>query len=294
MLRDLRLLHQNGAASGLHLWENQFSSLMTQLNEFCRISSDQLLEEELLFYSRHRQKDLQKWFEEKRDMQNKADSNIFLLPIGWGSGYDAKTIADLLSPTTFKAITTTYRNTKGLGYPGRNMDRQWLGPLDAPKSRKVAIRSIHNDIQLEPMGWVKIQVNDVNSPEIQQEWESLRNKSQLPKRNYKAPILTESPRLKEEVEEIHKPKLEPSFVISFDSIPEVGKQFIGTIFAIDQKGIYLEIPGLSADEVAFGWISIDDRNPKLKEDQSIHCQVSEITTDPLQPEVKKVICFIID
>lgn len=125
--------------------------LMIYLPEYCRRVSQNLLSQERVFYQQHGRKELTEWFEKRLTSLGKSRPEVFILPLGWGSGYDAKTITDLLGTTTFKKVVDTYEYTSGLGKPGRRKEAAWLGPDDSPKSRKVVVRQ---DGTLEPMGWV--------------------------------------------------------------------------------------------------------------------------------------------
>ena len=293
MRRDLRILTGFGAARTLGLHQNRYSSLMSRLVEYCRLASDQLLEEEILFYHSHCRPDLESWFVEKRDLQNKANPNVFLLPIGWGSGFDTKAITDLLEANTFKEVTKTYKNTSGLGYPGQNPDMIWLGPFDAPKSRKVALRSdkITGEVILEPMGWVAVRIEDKNSSAIQEEWQRLVNQSTAPKRNYES--ARPEPNLRKSVsEEPIQPQPSSRLVLKFDSLPEIDDLFYGHIFSIERDGIYLEIPGLT-DDMAYAWLESPKSRRKFVDGQLILCRVVEILSDPIQPNIKRIVSNLV-
>ncbi len=126
---------------------DKMEEMMAFLPEYCRHASVNLLEQEYEFYKRHQHADLAQWFEGTLNRLNEANQEVFILPLGWGSGYDAKTITDLLGEKVFKRVVDTYANTAGLGKPGRNRHAEWLGPADSPKSRKVVV---HSDDKLEP------------------------------------------------------------------------------------------------------------------------------------------------
>jgi CRISPR type III-A-associated RAMP protein Csm5 len=152
--------------------------VMIFLPEYCRRTSFNLLEQEYQFYIRHHNMELAKWFEKKINLLAKSSEEVFVLPIGWGSGYDAKTITDLLGEATFKIVVEKYKNTEGLGKPGRSKNANWLGPVDSPKSRKVVVQA---DGRLEPLGWVAMRFTSVDGKES--DWlscERIRLASQRP------------------------------------------------------------------------------------------------------------------
>lgn len=159
------LLSQKAAALGFQKAEH----LLAFLPEYCRIASQNLLIQERDFYERHGQPELREWFEKRLNELSSLPENIFYLPLGWGSGYDAKTITDLLDGETFKTVVNTFRNTKGLGKPGNNEKEKWLGAADSPKSRKVVVQ----DSGSYPLGWVEVHLD---SPVDQNDWLSAERK----------------------------------------------------------------------------------------------------------------------
>ena len=82
-----------------------------------------------------------------------AKSNACLLRLGWGAGYDDKTITDLLDDDTFEDVLDQYRLT--VGRPGRKLNNPPLEKSLSPKSRKVALDKKNRWV---PMGWIKIEI----------------------------------------------------------------------------------------------------------------------------------------
>jgi len=127
------------------------TDLLFDIGTYCRLAASNLIEQEIAFYTRHRQPDLVEWYEHRLSELEKMKGNTCLLPIGWGTGFDAKAVTDLLDEAVFESVVYKYKNTRGLGKPGGR--GRWLGPDDSPKSRKIAVRP---DGRLEPLGWVRL------------------------------------------------------------------------------------------------------------------------------------------
>ncbi len=147
------LLRENGPARKLRFASR--SALVMNFAHYCRIAAANLIDQEIAFYHAHHQSDLEEWFFKRKAELDKLPETAFLLPVGWGTGYDAKTVTDQLGEQVFRSVVSKYRNTKRLGKPGGGGD--WLGPDLSPKSRKVVF---HTDEWLEPIGWVRIQIQE--------------------------------------------------------------------------------------------------------------------------------------
>lgn len=128
--------------------------LIEQFAVSCKASALNLIEQEIAYYSKHNQRDLKEWYEIRRAEAVRMPKNQFLLSLGWGSGFDAKTITDLLGEQVFRNVVNNYENTKRLGKPsGTN---NWLGVEESPKSRKIVVRRRDGQEEREPLGWVKV------------------------------------------------------------------------------------------------------------------------------------------
>lgn len=86
----------------------------------------------------------------EKAMQNDA----CLLRLGWGAGYDDKTVTDLLDDDTFREVLDTYGLT--VGRPGRRRNNPPMDKPFAPKSRNVALDSKGRWM---PLGWVRMAVS---------------------------------------------------------------------------------------------------------------------------------------
>lgn len=150
--RNVAMLSGRGAMSELEF--KHTAQFIQQLSIPCKASALNLIEQEIAFYEKHGQQDLREWYDKRRAEAVRLQKNQFLLSIGWGSGFDAKTITDLLGEQVFRNVVSNYNNTKRLGKPG-GTDR-WLGVEESPKSRKIVVRRSNGDEVREPLGWVKI------------------------------------------------------------------------------------------------------------------------------------------
>ncbi|MDR3573121.1 MAG: type III-A CRISPR-associated RAMP protein Csm5 [Anaerolineaceae bacterium] len=299
--RDLRLLDSNGLAKELNT--SDLASLMVNLTGYCRIAGFELIEQEIEFYHRHGRGDLAGWFEGKRDALLSRD-DLFILPIGWGSGYDAKTITDQLGYEAYDAVVENYRNTAGLGKPGNSSANPWLGPNESPKSRKVVVRE---DGTVEPIGWVVIKLDPIGK--VSEEWLSLTKENappQMPspqaladRRIFlnqgpeSAELIPPGPEITEPVNELQHEK--PSrMVFRFTSLPIPGDRFRGLVLTTDDpSGVYVEIPGLSPDDQAMAFIDHKDIHQQLMEDEVIICEVIDVKPDPEQNGLMLVKCILV-
>ncbi len=218
--------------------------------------------------------------------------------MGWGSGYDAKSITDLLGTETLKKVVDIHRNTRGLGYPGNRPGPEWLGwDEDAPKSRKVIVRL---DGKLEPMGWVAMRFTPADSSD---DWLTSRREELVEYMpvieiaEQPAPTQLEepskSPASPSSVAPITKPPQKPLIKV-FKATPKPGDAFEGIIFAIDDKTILLEIPGLDPDTQAYAFLARQD-NPLLviaREGQSLRCQVILVEEDATKKGYYRVGCQV--
>lgn len=225
----------------------QKEELLIFLSDYCRRVSHDLLLQEKKFYTEHFRKDMADWFEKRLTLLTKSDEDVFILPMGWGSGYDAKTITDLLGGETFEKVVKTYNNTQGLGKPGRNKNAPWLGPDDSPKSRKV----VERDNGAEPIGWVACRF----LPDDEENWLAQRRK--ILKQQKPLPIvLITKPASNQTTQPVSDSSTKPASLSSsvvkpltgsFHSVPQIGDRFEGTVIETGEE-ILIEIPGLEDSE----------------------------------------------
>jgi CRISPR-associated protein Csm5 len=130
-------------------------SLIARFYRYCRVASTNLLEQELAFYEGHRQQQLAEAVARLLDQLKALPDSAFYLPLGWGTGFDAKTVTDLLGKEVFRMVVTNqkYKNMRRLGRPGGS--DEWLGPELSPKTRKVVY---YSEEGLEPIGWLRVEL----------------------------------------------------------------------------------------------------------------------------------------
>jgi len=244
-------------------------------NDFVRQASLNLLGQEIEFYERHSRPELKAWFQKRLSQLEKGDSNEVFLPLGWGSGYDAKTITDLFSEQTFEAVVNAFsdpnkrlrafRNVQGLGRPGNQPGADWLGAADSPKSRKVIYRS---ETDALPVGWVAVRLEPVD--EAAAEWMQAERarlaryqpavKAQPRPAEPDKPASSAQPATPQTqpapaaapVKPVPPPQPQPQALIpQFDRTPRVGEVFEGTYLEEDSGEVLYEIPGLDLDTQAY-------------------------------------------
>lgn len=121
------------------------------LQECNRVAKEQIIQE-WTFADRTKWREGKKFYGWMVDQLEKAiRHDACLLRLGWGSGYDDKTMTDLLDEETFDEVRDSYSLPVGL--PGRRRGNGYLPKALSPKSRKVALD--HKDRWL-PLGWIQL------------------------------------------------------------------------------------------------------------------------------------------
>lgn len=276
MVWQTHLLRQEASQLGFSKVEH----LLAFLPEYCRRASQNLLEQERCFYERNGQSELRDWFAKRLQDLSSLPEYAFYLPLGWGSGYDAKTITDLLDVKTFEIVVKSFKNTEGLGKPGRRRDATWLGPDDSPKSRKVVMQGD----KLLPLGWVEIRL----TPTTAEDWLAYRRTAlkdrkpvtltesqppaySVPTQSSQATVTTATPAKSD----FSKPKPQPKRLIEkFTDIPNIGDRFKGEVFNQEGRSLDLFIPGLD-DTFAYAHISAENNetSKRYREGDIVICEV---------------------
>ncbi len=280
-----------GQAGAKDLEFKQVRSLMVYLPEYCRAASLHIIQQEIAFYHKYGAADLAGWFEKRRDQMLKSPDEIFLLPIGWGSGYDPKTITDLLDKATFETVADNLRNTSGLGRPGNRRESDWLGPELSPKSRKVVERPGKDRL---PVGWVALRLMDGTGPGSK--WMSqARLKLAAEKPTFPALEVSSPPQAAPKTAPqaasqppaparpaVKEQSVEPPvrLITTFNRPPEIGEAFQGEIFEITKGVVLLSIPGLE-DTEAYAMLAPEDYPPlmRLRDGQQVRLQVISKTLE---------------
>jgi CRISPR-associated protein Csm5 len=141
LIMDRYILRPERRVRGMYHFRKRH--FFDQLIERCREFSGQLIKLELDFYSDCGIWKLQGFYEALAKRQASLQSDEFLMPIGWGTGWLAKTIGTKLTRGEVSTVADTYHLEK------------WQGPLFPevfPKTRRLV-----GDRQAsEPLGWVKM------------------------------------------------------------------------------------------------------------------------------------------
>jgi len=277
------LFSQGARSLGL----KNIEDLMVFLPDYCRRVSQDLLTQEISFYKRHARSDLAEWFQKRLDSLAEFEDSVFILPMGWSSGYDAKTITDLLGEETFDKVVETYKNTSGLGKPGRDKNAEWLGVEDSPKSRKIIERSTG----AEPMGWVACWF----VAEGRENWLEERSAALSALRPAALVIPTPSigsvelPGSKTVVDAPQTPIVERKIIENFNAIPRLGDCFMGEVFDTPAGEILMIIPGM--DDLDAYAVLKPGSYPKLMQSfKLIKCEVIGFEPDTHQKNCKRVLC----
>jgi CRISPR-associated protein Csm5 len=133
----------------------RFQQKIFDFTKACNVVAEEQIDQEIDFFKRCNKSDVVKWYEDLRKRMANLREDQCLLRIGWGAGYDAKTVSDVFDPDTFDAIRKTYELP--VGRPGRK------GPLLpkalSPKSRKLALYKDDADQKFVPLGWIQLTVH---------------------------------------------------------------------------------------------------------------------------------------
>jgi len=271
------------------------------LAQYCREAALRLIEQEYDFYDRHFEKPVAEWYQQLHQTALNLPPNAFLLPIGYGSGFDAKTITRMLGNKRFEAICQNFRNTQGLGRPGNTLGGKWFGPADAPKSRKLVVDQTGQKL---PLGWVEVHMQPADE---RVDWlKGLQSQHRAPQFSEHAPLRrTVSAPTPPVLAPTSKPTPAPTsaahdgpqsqsssgspILTHLTDIPKPGDRFHATMLYFDEGKAWLEIPGLSADDQAIAFIP---GAKNLREDKKVLCRVVDVQADPKQKGFYQVHCML--
>lgn len=143
------------AAETLHFRDQRGS--IAYLVRQCNGVAQEQIGQELDFGAKVGWNDGQEFYNGLANRWSKIPPNTCLLRLGWGAGYDDKTITDQLDDATFETVRQAYGRSMPVGYPGRNPNNPPFPKAFSPKSRKVASDSKGRWL---PMGWVQIEFQE--------------------------------------------------------------------------------------------------------------------------------------
>lgn len=240
------------------------------------------------------------------------NGNQFLLQIGWGTGWDDKTLGARLreNPGLLEELLRRpeLKLSRGKHRPGQ----------DFPSSRRVVMAVSEtqqgNKVQVPavPLGWLLVTIEPLGG--TQPDWVILTAPkaaqqaerpapSARPAQTAPAGAVEPSPAAASSAAPSSTRPAPPApraappaarpLITSFSRLPEIGDRFIGTLFSTEPDGsLLLEIPGLDPDEQALAVIKPAD-NPeqrRYKDGAAIRCEVLRLAQDPHQPGLMLVYC----
>ncbi|MFZ5809615.1 MAG: type III-A CRISPR-associated RAMP protein Csm5 [Chloroflexota bacterium] len=225
-------------------------------------------------------------------LKHTLQPNEFFLQLGWGGGWEEKTLGEFLKRDE-NFMRTILKPRKQNGYDvGRGHIPK--NPKDFPVSRRIAMAyqrdeagNITKEIPALPLGWVLVTVeSDDGSPvtsTADQKPKIVIPLSPSPETKPAAAPKLEAkptPLPGKKVNAVPKPPVE-QLIEKFSSVPKLGDRFSGTVFSDDKGEIWLSIPGLDADNQAYAVI-LRSENPligKVKDGDTLDCQVVELSEE---------------
>lgn len=121
----------------------------------CNQVAQEQIAQELDFASQVAWDDGTKFYNQLANRWANLTPNTGLVRLGWGTGYDNKTVTDQFDEETFETVRRAYARSMPLGYPGRNPTLNPLPQNLSPKSRKVAYEGIRG--RWLPLGWIQVE-----------------------------------------------------------------------------------------------------------------------------------------
>lgn len=120
---------------------------LTTLPALANAQAQERLKQELKFYQSRPHSRVVSFYRQLLGLIPDLGPNRFLLQLGWGGGWDNKTLAHLIGPAEREALIGRYQLAKG--------QREKGDPF--PKSRRAVARQVENDIQpIAPFGWLLV------------------------------------------------------------------------------------------------------------------------------------------
>lgn len=138
-----------------HLKFRQHQQEIFDFTKACNVVAKEQINQEIAFFERCNKSDIVEWYEDLRKRMANLREDQCLLRIGWGAGYDAKTVSDVFDSGTFDAIRNAY--DLPVGRPGRK--GSFLPKALSPKSRKLALDKDDADQKFVPLGWIQLTVH---------------------------------------------------------------------------------------------------------------------------------------
>ncbi len=122
---------------------------LTRLPELANAQAAQRIRQELAFYQRRPKDRAAALYRQLAGLVNKLPPHTFLLQVGWGGGWDSKTLAWLIPPENKETVIQQYNLAKGSRQSG-----------DAfPKSRRAITQGpLEEATAAAPLGWLLVEM----------------------------------------------------------------------------------------------------------------------------------------
>ena len=145
------LLFREGEKKKLGFTDLQQRTLQ-DIAEVCRSVTDQLMRGERDFFSYYSFSEIANTYDELISLNDTLPEGAFLLQIGWGTGYQAKTVAAIFTddaelPVDWMDLRERFRLGESRSRRGHYDGREF------PKTRRILYRGQN---PIAPFGWVKI------------------------------------------------------------------------------------------------------------------------------------------
>lgn len=242
----------------------------------------------------------EKFYQQLNHLAGKlAGTNSAVVQMGWGTGWSGMTIGPWLQ----KPVQDEARQKFQLGRPPGQRGG-WEPDLSKPFPKSRRLRAA-NESPGEPLGWIAVTFEPLGQPS--ELWQTLAKESRIKpispptsaptKSSAAAPPAATPSSTKPEVqappasEVPSKPPTPPPpaeskrpLTASFSGLPKAGDRFRGNVWFTDDNGsIYIEIPGLSADDLAAALIARTALgSKKYKDGDTVICEVLAAEKDPNQ------------
>ncbi len=227
-----------------------------------------------------------------------------LLQLGWGTGWTGMTIGPFLPRGAQDEIRRRYE----LGRPPKARGK-WEPDLGQPFPKSRRLTSIPAKLGPAqagvPLGWVALSFEPVGKPHFEAQWAQLEKEASRyfhplptirkvePKReaNGSAQPLGSPKEHPEQPtptkERLTRPASPPARLIvrSFTELPRPGDYFRGRVLFVEKDGVFLEVPGLSPDDLILGVLTNED-NPDLRKPREgtvLLCEVIAVEPEPHNP-----------
>ena len=121
----------------------------------CQWVADDLIRRELKFFNDDNFSEIANFYDVLLRLNEKLTEETFLLQIGWGTGYDSKTITPLFThdENEAEAAQALLMDLRKRFRLGQSRSKGTYDPREFPKTRRI---SYSNQGYVSPFGWVKI------------------------------------------------------------------------------------------------------------------------------------------